>query len=864
MATAPCAETDPDRCWPLQVDVCSSDAAGDDGRRNVGQEPDGVTRSCEHHADGRAHVACCRTVPPSQRVQCTTMWKPDSTSRYDCITPGPRMQTGGEGTPERKEWKTDTSQCHTSNNGKRLSPPSHFAYGFRGKEETYRIGNRCSPVLEVNPQGYDDLGRQWPAFAYDIDTKGLHKSRTADNDTQATWGYAQEACANVEGDGWRLCTEAELDLGACCADSSGMTTCGIAHTDVWTSEMCDSGLTCSVVEEFEHSFGTIEYERGGKLSQHLQGFQCEKEDREGLCNWKGREYDKRRKSGQAVCVPKDKIRLSTGGGGKLGYWVYVTSSVYESDLESKAKAAYPIQNGWAVLVDLTSDQADQYAAACDPSLQLANCVEEERNVPVPSNLAGGSSPDVETGVASTSADPKRRDFATVTPVETFVYVVDTGIRSTHRAFGGRVLPGKAVWEDGAKTEDDCKGCPDGVTCGNCGHGTHCAGTVAGYMLDHQEKQIGVNPNAFVVPVNIFDKTSQFATRKTFLEALAWVATDAAAKRKENPDRRFVASLSLCAGHINDGAGWEAGWAADVLLELRAKDVVVCVAACNDGYASATTNFGTYALPNVLVVASHSEALKTSAFSGWGTAIGVHARGEDVWSAGYDGDWQVLKKTGTSMATPYVAGLATLVWESNKDLNASEVVDHIKQHCTRPQVFNNWRDHYSTKLRNCTPSNTTHALVDRSVDGCLAYSYVACRGACNQPALAEHYGVDPSQVRARAGRRLSVPENHWNHWNLTWAVIDGRVDDPPLPLAAVDWENVDNPGGAERQLGNHVAAPPRARGGEEELPLHLVVVAASGGVVVLFLFFVCWCGRARGAPKRRALSVHRGSCGNGDT
>ncbi|MFE2280371.1 S8 family serine peptidase [Streptomyces sp. NPDC059454] len=201
------------------------------------------------------------------------------------------------------------------------------------------------------------------------------------------------------------------------------------------------------------------------------------------------------------------------------------------------------------------------------------------------------------------------------------YVIDTGVRVTHKDFEGRASHGyDAVDDDG--TADD----------GN-GHGTHVAATLAGAAH-------GVAKKADVVAVRVLDDNGSGTTEQV-IAGIDWVT--------ENHKGPSVANMSL-------------GGAADPALDAAvgkavASGVTFAVAAGNE---SADAGQGSPArVPEALTVASSTEDDAQSDFSNFGTAVDLYAPGSDITSAWNDSDEGTRTISGTSMASPHVAGAAAV-------------------------------------------------------------------------------------------------------------------------------------------------------------------------------------------------------------
>lgn len=201
------------------------------------------------------------------------------------------------------------------------------------------------------------------------------------------------------------------------------------------------------------------------------------------------------------------------------------------------------------------------------------------------------------------------------------YVIDTGIRITHKDFGGRASYG---WDfvGNDKTADD----------GN-GHGTHVAGTIAGTAY-------GVAKKAKVVAVKVLGADGSGTTSQV-IAGIDWVTRHA---RKP-----AVANLSL-GGHHN--AQLDAA-----VRNSIASGVTYAVAAGNDGLPAAL--YSPADVPEALTVGATDRTDARASFSNFGSAVDVFAPGVSITSDSYASDTAKATLSGTSMATPHVTGTAAL-------------------------------------------------------------------------------------------------------------------------------------------------------------------------------------------------------------
>ncbi|HEX6367750.1 MAG TPA: S8 family peptidase [Longimicrobium sp.] len=204
-----------------------------------------------------------------------------------------------------------------------------------------------------------------------------------------------------------------------------------------------------------------------------------------------------------------------------------------------------------------------------------------------------------------------------------VYVIDTGVRPTHTQFDGLAL-------NRAHIAADFTG-GNGLDCN--GHGTHVAGTIAGTTY-------GVAKAARVHSVRVFGCTGG-APFSTIIAAMDWVANMHV--------KPAVLNMSL-------GGSFFAP-VNDAVTNLVMYGVTTVVAAGNS--AANACNYSPASAPLAITVANSRITDARSASSNYGTCTDLYAPGESITSAWYTSDVATAVLTGTSMASPHVAGLAAL-------------------------------------------------------------------------------------------------------------------------------------------------------------------------------------------------------------
>ncbi|MEU4199918.1 S8 family serine peptidase [Streptomyces sp. NPDC045470] len=229
------------------------------------------------------------------------------------------------------------------------------------------------------------------------------------------------------------------------------------------------------------------------------------------------------------------------------------------------------------------------------------------------------------------------------------YVIDTGVRTTHQDFEGRASSGF----DAIDGDND-------ATDGN-GHGTHVAGTIAG-------KAHGVAKKAKIVAVRVLDDQGSGSTEQV-VAGIDWVT-----KNHKGPS---VANMSLGGG---------ADEALDAAVQKAvASGVTFAVAAGNE---STDAGQGSPArVKEAITVASSTNTDEQSDFSNFGSAVDLYAPGSDITSAWNDSDQGTKTISGTSMATPHVAGAAAVYLSGHQDAKPDAVATALTDGATPDKIKN---------------------------------------------------------------------------------------------------------------------------------------------------------------------------------
>jgi subtilisin family serine protease len=210
-----------------------------------------------------------------------------------------------------------------------------------------------------------------------------------------------------------------------------------------------------------------------------------------------------------------------------------------------------------------------------------------------------------------------------------VFVVDTGI-SSHTEFTGRIRTGYDAVNDGNGT-NDCQG-----------HGTHVASTAVGTSF-------GVATDALVVPVRVLDCGGS-GSNSQVIAGLNYIAS------YPLNGKRAVVNMSL---------GGSASTALDNAIQtLISQGIVVVVAAGNDGRSLDLSerdacNYSPARVTAALTVGATDDSDRRALFSNYGPCVDIFAPGYDIEGASNSSPSDSLTKSGTSMATPHVAGAVAI-------------------------------------------------------------------------------------------------------------------------------------------------------------------------------------------------------------
>ena len=224
-----------------------------------------------------------------------------------------------------------------------------------------------------------------------------------------------------------------------------------------------------------------------------------------------------------------------------------------------------------------------------------------------------------------------------------VYIIDTGIRTTHVDFGGRAVGAYTAIADGNGT-NDCNG-----------HGTHVAGIVGGTTY-------GVAKGATLYAVRVLD-CNGYGAYSGIIAAIDWVSQNRVLPAVANMSLEGAASTAL-----NDA----------IQTSINA-GVTYAVAAGNEG--DDACNHSPASAPQALTAGASNLSDAKASYSNFGSCLDLFAPGTNITSAFFTSDVATTTLSGTSMASPHVAGAAAVYLEAHPAASPADVAQALKSNAT---------------------------------------------------------------------------------------------------------------------------------------------------------------------------------------
>lgn len=229
-----------------------------------------------------------------------------------------------------------------------------------------------------------------------------------------------------------------------------------------------------------------------------------------------------------------------------------------------------------------------------------------------------------------------------------IAVLDTGVATKHPDLKDRIVATKDFTGDGIEDVN--------------GHGSHCAGIIAASR--DGEGVVGVAPKAELMIGKVLSNSGS-GRYSWIIKGMQWALDEGA----------DIISMSL-------GGPVGTDELEEMVKKVIASDTILIVAAGNEGEGENTIGYpGGY--DDVICVGSIKRGQKRSSFSSTGPNITIMAPGEDIYSCYPPDGYASL--SGTSMATPFIAGVAALILSKHRGKgghtpceNQTEMFEHLKK------------------------------------------------------------------------------------------------------------------------------------------------------------------------------------------
>ena len=298
-------------------------------------------------------------------------------------------------------------------------------------------------------------------------------------------------------------------------------------------------------------------------------------------------------------------------------------------------------------------RADALALSADPRVAL---VEQEARVHAVDTQSGAT-----WGLDRTDQRdlPLNSSYTyNATGAGTTSYVIDTGVRITHNDLGGRASHGYD-FVDGDADASDCNG-----------HGTHVAGTIGG-------NSYGIAKATSLVGVRVLGCDGSGAGGD-IIAGIDWVTA------QHTPGESDVANMSL---------GTLIGTSSTIDAAVRgsiADGTTYAIAAGNGGalgIAESACNTSPSRVAEAITVSATDRTDRKASFANYGTCVDIFAPGVDVTSAWYTSNTATDTISGTSMASPHVAGVAAQYLQVNPGASPAAVASALSSNATANKVTN---------------------------------------------------------------------------------------------------------------------------------------------------------------------------------
>lgn len=381
------------------------------------------------------------------------------------------------------------------------------------------------------------------------------------------------------------------------------------------------------------------------------------------------------------------VKLSPAG--KFAIQAETVEQIFDSQFRIAAINAFETNDSF-YLVKLASDkQTAQFldAAANNPNVAYAEpnyiyrAYDAEEKLPNDVDFAklwglkntGEKGVNDDVGVAGADIGAAKAWMTTTGNKEIKVAVIDTGVDYNHPDLNDNIFhnPGESgAGRESNGIDDDGNGFVDDHTGWNFAgvsnnnpmddneHGTHVSGTIAG-RGDNAMGVAGVNWESAIIPVKFLTAGGS----GTLADAV-----------------KSIQYATIMGAHVMNNSWGGGGYSQsmfDAIMESKNKGLLFVAAAGNDGQNSDTSPHypAGYQIDNVIAVAATTNRDTLASFSTYGKrTVHIAAPGHKIYSTVPNGGYDTF--SGTSMATPHVAGAAALLWGTDTSMDYAAVKDRL--------------------------------------------------------------------------------------------------------------------------------------------------------------------------------------------
>ncbi len=229
------------------------------------------------------------------------------------------------------------------------------------------------------------------------------------------------------------------------------------------------------------------------------------------------------------------------------------------------------------------------------------------------------------------------------------YVIDTGVMNSHNDFGGRATSGYDFYDND----------PDASDCH--GHGTHVAGTIGGSTW-------GMAKNVNLVGIKVLSCGGSGSTTQV-IQALNWIRNNRTGPSVANISLQFGSSRAL-----NDAVN-------------AAVDAGINVVVAAGNWSTNACNVSPAGAMKAITVAASDRNDRRASWSNYGSCIDIFAPGVSITSAMIGSNSNTATWSGTSMASPHVAGAVVLMLDAHPGMTPVQIRDDIVERGTEGKISN---------------------------------------------------------------------------------------------------------------------------------------------------------------------------------